>query len=126
MINVVGVEGDLIGMDKVVWIYDKDMFYVVLLLFYNGYFYFFKVIINIFIVFDVSNGEFFYNECFSDFVNVYVLFVGVVGCVYFIGCKGKLMVFDVGKEFKVLVMNMLDDCFDVLLVVFGDWLYLCG
>lgn len=121
------VEGEFEESFVVLWIYEWDMLYVVMLLFYDEWFYFIKYFCNILMVFNVVLGEVFVGfEWFKLLWQVYVFLVGVVDCVYFFGCDGNVVVLCYGDEFEVLVENEFDDGIDVLLVFVGNWMYVCG
>lgn len=102
------------------------MLYVFLFLFYCDMFYFLWYYQGIFLCVDGLMGkEEFGLFCFGGLCDIYVLLVVVVGWFYVMDCWGQMFVVSY-DDLKFLGLNVFDDVFNVLVVIVGDMIYLCG
>ncbi len=119
--------GSLEQSGAILWRYDHDTPYVASPLLYKNSLYFIKHFRGVLTSLDVKSGKPNYGPLrLGDLKMIYASPTAADGRVYLPGRGGKTLVFEHGKEFKILAVNELDDGFDASPAIVGDELYLRG
>jgi outer membrane protein assembly factor BamB len=122
-----GQSGDLTGTEAVRWRVERGTPYVPSPLLYDGLLFFCQRTSPVLTCLDAATGKAYFEQTrLEDITGVYSSPIGAQNRIYWAGQNGVTLVFERGKELKVLAKNKLDDGFDASPAVVGNDLFLRG
>ena len=119
--------GDISGMQKMRWRFDRGTPYIPSPLLYDGLLYFCQSNQSILRCLDSETGEVLFGpERMGDLTNVYASPVGAAERVYITGRGGTTLVLKRAKRYEPIAANQLDERFDASPAVVGKQIFLRG
>ena len=122
-----GLKGDITGSPEIGWTKSRGTPYIPSPLLYEDLLFYTQSNQPILTCVDGKTGEpIFGPKRIGQLSNLYASPVGAANRIYFVGRKGKTVVLQKSKEFKVLATNSLDDLFDASPAIAGGQIFLRG